>query len=163
MTAAPAGATDLDPRSPRARLMNLFDGGEFTTITPEDDRGVLAAVGRANGTNIVAFCTDPTVQGGAMGNEGCRAIITAYDRAFADSSPVIGLWHSGGARLREGVLSLDGVGRVFAAMTRASGKVPQISVVLGPAAGGAAYGPALTDIVSMAPAGRIFVTGPEVV
>jgi acetyl-CoA/propionyl-CoA carboxylase carboxyl transferase subunit len=93
--------------------MNLFDGGEFTTITPEDDRGVLAAVGRANGTNIVAFCTDPTVQGGAMGNEGCRAIITAYDRAFADSSPVIGLWHSGGARLREGVLSLDGVGRVF--------------------------------------------------
>ena len=163
MTAAPAGATDLDPRSPRARLMNLFDGGEFTTITPEDDRGVLAAVGRANGTNIVAFCTDPTVQGGAMGNEGCRAIITAYDRAFADSSPVIGLWHSGGARLREGVLSLDGVGRVFAAMTRASGKVPQISVVLGPAAGGAAYGPALTDIVIMAPAGRIFVTGPEVV
>ncbi|MCX6415752.1 MAG: acyl-CoA carboxylase subunit beta, partial [Actinobacteria bacterium] len=136
---------------------------EFTTITPEDDRGVLAAVGRANGTNIVAFCTDPTVQGGAMGNEGCRAIITAYDRAFADSSPVIGLWHSGGARLREGVLSLDGVGRVFAAMTRASGKVPQISVVLGPAAGGAAYGPALTDIVIMAPAGRIFVTGPEVV
>lgn len=163
MTAAPAGATDLDPRSPRARLMNLFDDGEFTTITPEDDRGVLAAVGRANGTNIVAFCTDPTVQGGAMGYEGCRAIITAYDRAFADSSPVIGLWHSGGARLREGVLSLDGVGRVFAAMTRASGKVPQISVVLGPAAGGAAYGPALTDIVIMAPAGRIFVTGPEVV
>ena len=163
MTAAPAGATDLDLRSPRARLMNLFDGGEFTAITPEDDRGVLAAVGRANGTNIVAFCTDPTVQGGAMGNEGCRAIITAYDRAFADSSPVIGLWHSGGARLREGVLSLDGVGRVFAAMTRASGKVPQISVVLGPAAGGAAYGPALTDIVIMAPAGRIFVTGPEVV
>ena len=163
MTAATASATELDPRSPRARLMNLFDGGEFTTITPEDDRGVLAAVGRANGTNIVAFCTDPTVQGGAMGNEGCRAIITAYDRAFADSSPVIGLWHSGGARLREGVLSLDGVGRVFAAMTRASGKVPQISVVLGPAAGGAAYGPALTDIVIMAPAGRIFVTGPEVV
>ena len=143
--------------------MNLFDGGEFTTITPEDDRGVLAAVGRANGTNVVAFCTDPTVQGGAMGNDGCRAIITAYDRALADSSPVIGIWHSGGARLREGVLSLDGVGRVFAAMTRASGKVPQISVVVGPAAGGAAYGPALTDIVIMAPAGRIFVTGPEVV
>ena len=163
MTAATADTTELDPRSPRARLTNLFDNGEFTLITPEDDRGVLAAVGRANGTNVVAFCTDPTVQGGAMGNEGCRAIITAYDRAFADSSPVIGLWHSGGARLREGVLSLDGVGRVFAAMTRASGKVPQISVVLGPAAGGAAYGPALTDIVIMAPAGRIFVTGPEVV
>jgi len=98
-----------------------------------------------------------------MGNEGSRAIVTAYDRAFADSAPVVGLWHSGGARLAEGVLSLDAVGRVFAAMTRASGKVPQISIVLGPAAGGAAYGPALTDIVILAPAGRIFVTGPEVV
>ncbi|MSX13530.1 MAG: acyl-CoA carboxylase subunit beta, partial [Actinobacteria bacterium] len=153
-----AAAIALDPRSPRARLINFFDNGEFVTITPEDDRGVLAAVGRANGTNVVAFITDPTVQGGAMGSEGCRAIVTAYDRAFADSAPIIGIWHSGGARLREGVASLDGVGRVFAAMTRASGKVPQISVVLGPAAGGAAYGPALTDIVILAPAGRIFVT-----
>ena len=129
--------TELDPRSPRARLATFFDDGEFTTITPEDDRGVLAAVGRANGAQVVAFATDPTVQGGAMGNDGCRAIVTAYDRAFADSAPIVGIWHSGGARLREGVLSLDGVGRVFAAMTRASGKVPQISVVVGPAAGGA--------------------------
>jgi acetyl-CoA/propionyl-CoA carboxylase carboxyl transferase subunit len=111
----------------------------------------------------VAFATDPTVQGGAMGQDGCRAIVTAYDRAFADSCPVVGIWHSGGARLREGVASLDGVGRVFAAMTRISGKVPQISIVLGPAAGGAAYGPALTDIVILGPEGRIFVTGPEVI
>jgi acetyl-CoA/propionyl-CoA carboxylase carboxyl transferase subunit len=155
--------SELDPRSPRARLTAFFDDGAFDIITPEDDRGVLAAVGRAKGAHAVAFATDPTVQGGAMGSEGCRAIVTAYDRAFADSCPVIGLWHSGGARLREGVASLDGVGRVFAAMTRASGKVPQISVVLGPAAGGAAYGPALTDIVIMSAAGRIFVTGPEVV
>lgn len=159
MTDAPV----LDQRTPRVRLAKLFDDGHFTTITPEDDRGVLAAVGRVRGTDVVAFATDPTVQGGAMGIDGCRSIVTAYDRAFADSSPVIGIWHSGGARLREGVGSLDGVGRVFAAMTRISGKVPQISVVLGPAAGGAAYGPALTDIVIMAPAGRIFVTGPEVV
>ncbi len=157
------GEADLDPRHPLVRLGKFFDNGEFTPISPVDDRGVIAAVGLANGTHVVAFCTDPTVQGGAMGFEGCRAIITAYDRAFADSSPVIGLWHSGGARLREGVASLDGVGRVFAAQTRISGKVPQISVVLGPAAGGAAYGPALTDIVILGPAGRIFVTGPEVV
>ena len=155
--------TELDPRHPLVRLGKFFDNGEFTTITPVDDRGVIAGVGLANGTHVVAFATDPTVQGGAMGNDGCRAIITAYDRAFADSAPVIGLWHSGGARLREGVASLDGVGRVFAAQTRISGKVPQISVVLGPAAGGAAYGPALTDIVILGPAGRIFVTGPEVV
>ena len=155
--------TEVDPRSPIVRLTALFDEGTMTPITPIDDRGVVAAVGRVHGTHAVAFATDPTVQGGAMGSLGCRAIVTAYDRAFADSAPVIGLWHSGGARLREGVASLDGVGRVFAAMTRASGKVPQISVVLGPAAGGAAYGPALTDVVILGPAGRIFVTGPEVV
>jgi acetyl-CoA/propionyl-CoA carboxylase carboxyl transferase subunit len=155
--------SDLDPRSPRVRLEAFFDEGTFTPITPEDDRGVLVGVGSVYGTEVVAFATDPTVQGGAMGNAGCRAIVTAYDRAFADSSPVVGIWHSGGARLREGVASLDAVGRVFAAMTRISGKVPQISVVLGPAAGGAAYGPALTDIVVLGPEGRIFVTGPEVI
>jgi len=159
--ADPAGSIDL--RSPRVRLEAFFDPGTFRPITPEDDRGVLVGMGAVNGAEVVAFATDPTVQGGAMGSDGCRAIITAYDRAFADSCPVVGIWHSGGARLREGVASLDGVGRVFAAMTRISGKVPQISIVLGPAAGGAAYGPALTDIVILGPEGRIFVTGPEVI
>ena len=77
--------------------------------------------------------------------------------------PVVGVWHSGGARLREGVEALDAVARVFAAQTRASGRVAQLSVVLGPAAGGAAYGPALTDVVVMGPSGRLFVTGPDVV
>jgi acetyl-CoA/propionyl-CoA carboxylase carboxyl transferase subunit len=154
--------TELDPRSPTARLTALFDDG-FEAITADDDSGVLAGIGRMLGTTAVAFACDPTIQGGAMGSAGCTAIVVAYDRALADGVPIVGLWHSGGARLREGVESLDGVGRVFAAMTRASGKVPQISVVLGPAAGGAAYGPALTDIVIMGPAGRIFVTGPDVV
>ena len=158
-----ATGSDVDPRSPRVRLTAFFDPGTFTPITPEDDRGVLVGVGTVDGAEVVAFATDPTVQGGAMGRDGCRAIVTAYDRAFADSCPVVGIWHSGGARLREGVASLDGVGRVFAAMTRISGKVPQISIVLGPAAGGAAYGPALTDIVILGPEGRIFVTGPEVI
>ena len=111
----------------------------------------------------VAFASDPRVQGGAMGSAGCAAIVAAYDEALAQGAPVIGLWHSGGARLREGVESLHAVGTVFAAMTRASGKVPQISVVLGPAAGGAAYGPALTDVVILSDQGRIFVTGPDVV
>ena len=161
--AVPAPPVEVDPRSPQARMARFFDDGVFELITPDDDRGVLVGVGKVAGAPCVAFATDPTVQGGAMGNDGCRAIVTAYDRAFADSVPVVGIWHSGGARLREGVLSLDAVGRVFAAMTRASGKVPQISVVLGPAAGGAAYGPALTDLVIMGPNGRIFVTGPEVV
>jgi acetyl-CoA/propionyl-CoA carboxylase carboxyl transferase subunit len=158
-----SGPQDLDPRTPTARLGAFFDPGTFRPISPLDDCGVLAGVGTVAGTHTVAFASDPTIQGGAMGSVGCSVIVGAYDRALADGAPIVGLWHSGGARLREGVESLDGVGRVFAAMTRASGKIPQISVVLGPAAGGAAYGPALTDIVIMGPAGRIFVTGPDVV
>src|SRR4030095_12011711 len=112
---------------------------------------------------VVPFVSEARVQGGAMGIDGCHVILTAYERALADGVPVIGLWHSGGARLREGVARLHAVGPVFAILTRASGKVPQISVVLGPAAGGAAYGPALTDVVILGPEGRIFVTGPDVV
>src|SRR6202000_728447 len=100
---------------------------------------------------------------GAMGTEGCAVIVGAYTEAVSREVPIVGLWHSGGARLAEGVASLHAVGTVFAAMTAASGRVPQISVVLGPAAGGAAYGPALTDIVILGPEGRIFVTGPDVV
>jgi acetyl-CoA/propionyl-CoA carboxylase carboxyl transferase subunit len=90
-------------------------------------------------------------------------VVAAYERAVADGAPIVGLWHSGGARLAEGVLSLHAVGLIFQAMTLASGRVPQISVVLGPAAGGAAYGPALTDVVILGPEGRVFVTGPDVV
>jgi acetyl-CoA/propionyl-CoA carboxylase carboxyl transferase subunit len=112
---------------------------------------------------VVAFCSDATVMGGAMGHDGCKAVVKAYERAVSDGAPIVGLWHSGGARLAEGVLSLHAVGEIFHAMTVASGQVPQISVVLGPAAGGAAYGPALTDVVVLGPEGRIFVTGPDVV
>ncbi len=152
-----------DPRSPRVRMGKLFDPGSFTTITAEDDSGMLAGVGHIDGRPAVAFACDPTVQGGAMGSAGCKVILAAYARALADDVPVIGLWHTGGARLREGVLSLHAVGEIFAIMTRASGRIPQISVVLGAAAGGGAYGPALTDIVILGPAGRVFVTGPDVV
>ena len=95
-----------------------------------------------------------------MGDVGCKVVVNAYHRAMTDGIPIIGLWHSGGARLAEGVISLHAVGRIFQVMTQASGKIPQISVVLGPAAGGAAYGPALTDVVILGPEGRIFVTGP---
>jgi acetyl-CoA/propionyl-CoA carboxylase carboxyl transferase subunit len=152
-----------DPRHPVHRLRALLDDGTFTAITPVDDSGMLAAVGRVHGTPVVAFCSDATVMGGAMGDVGCRVVVDAYHRAMTDGVPIIGLWHSGGARLAEGVLSLHAVGRIFQVMTQASGKVPQVSVVLGPAAGGAAYGPALTDVVILGPEGRIFVTGPDVV
>src|SRR6266702_1712732 len=150
-------------RDPMARLGALFDAGTVELLLPADDSGVLASEGQIDGMPAVAFASDPRVQGGAMGSAGCAAIVTAYDRALEIGAPVIALWHSGGARLREGVESLHAVGQVFAAMTRASGKVPQISVVLGAAAGGAAYGPALTDLVILSGQGRIFVTGPDVV
>ena len=162
----PAGAKpprEADPRHPRTRIQTLLDDGTFEAITPDDDSGMLAAAGSIDGAPVVVFASDATIQGGAMGDAGCGVILTAYQRALRDRCPVIGLWHSGGARLREGVLSLHAVGQVFAIMTRASGKVPQISVVLGPAAGGAAYGPALTDVVILGPQGRVFVTGPDVV
>jgi acetyl-CoA/propionyl-CoA carboxylase carboxyl transferase subunit len=150
-------------RDPQARLDALFDADTVQLLTKPDDSGALAAEGSIDGMPAVAFASDPRVQGGATGSAGCAAIVTAYDRAIETGAPVIGLWHSGGARLREGVESLHGVGTVFAAMTRASGVVPQISVVLGAAAGGAAYGPALTDLVILSGHGLIFVTGPDVV
>ena len=153
----------VDHRDPELRLRNLFDRGSLRLLAPRDDSGVLYARGEVDGTPAIAFATDATRMGGAMGIEGCQHVVDAIDTAVRERVPVIGLWHSGGARLAEGVVALDGVGQVFAAMVRASGRVPQISVVLGPAAGGAAYGPALTDIVIMSKAGRIFVTGPEVV
>jgi acetyl-CoA/propionyl-CoA carboxylase carboxyl transferase subunit len=152
-----------DHRDPELRLQALLDTGSLRTVSGRDSSGVMTARGQIEGCAVVAFATDATKMGGAMGSEGCRHIVDAIDIAVRERVPVIGLWHSGGARLAEGVEALDAVGQVFAAMVRASGRIPQISVVLGPAAGGAAYGPALTDIVIMGPGGRVFVTGPEVV
>jgi acetyl-CoA/propionyl-CoA carboxylase carboxyl transferase subunit len=158
-----ATAPGTDPRDPEARLARLFDDGSVALIRPRDASGVLAARGRINGTKVVAYCSDATRMGGALGAEGTGHVVEAIDTAVRERCPVIALWHSGGARLAEGVESLEGMGQMFAAIVRASGRVPQISVVLGPAAGGAAYGPALTDVVIMAPTGKIFVTGPDVV
>ncbi|MGH3354739.1 MAG: acyl-CoA carboxylase subunit beta, partial [Nocardioidaceae bacterium] len=156
-------AREDDPRNPNTRLAAFFDVGSVELVSDDDGSGMLAATGTVEGAPVVAFCSDATVMGGAMGHEGCKVVVEAYARAVSDGIPIVGLWHSGGARLAEGVLSLHAVGEIFHAMTLASGKIPQISVVLGPAAGGAAYGPALTDVVVLGPEGRIFVTGPEVV
>jgi acetyl-CoA/propionyl-CoA carboxylase carboxyl transferase subunit len=160
---APPSLPASDPRDPEDRLQRFFDPGTMQELATRDTSGVLAARGTVNGSPAVAFCTDATVMGGAMGVDGCRHIVDAIDTALRERVPVTGIWHSGGARLAEGVTALHAVGEVFAAMVRASGRIPQISVVLGPAAGGAAYGPALTDLVIMGPAGRVFVTGPDVV
>ncbi|PSL56513.1 acetyl-CoA/propionyl-CoA carboxylase carboxyl transferase subunit [Saccharothrix carnea] len=161
--ANPGADGETDPRDPEVRLAQLLDPGSVAPLRPRDGSGMFAVRGRINGAKVVAYCSDATRMGGALGSEGCRHIVEAIDTAVRERTPVIGVWHSGGARLPEGVESLDGMGQMFAAMIRASGRVPQISVVVGPAAGGGAYGPALTDVVIMAPAGKVFVTGPDVV
>ncbi len=145
------------PRDP-AGLAALLDPGTLRPIG-SGGGGVQAVWGRVQGVGVVAFRSDARTLGGTLGSEGCDQIVRGYDVAVRERMPIIGVWHSGGARLAEGVESLDAVGRVFAAMTRASGYVPQLSVVVGPPAGGAAYGPALTDIVVLADSGRTVVTG----
>ena len=158
-----AVAEQTDPRSPDVRIALLLDPGTARDLPGGRGAEVLAVSGLIEGTRVVVYCTDATRLGGALGAEGSARIVAAIDRAVHERCPVIGLWHSGGAKLTDGVESMDGVGQMFAAMIRASGRVPQISVVLGPAAGAAAYGPALTDLVVLSSAGRMFVTGPDVV
>ena len=153
----------LDPRDPQTRIEKILDSGTFTPLTERDESGMLAAFGEIAGTRVTIFATDATIQGGAMGAAGAQVILAAYADAMKHRNPIVGIWHSGGARLREGVKSLHAFGLVFHAITQASGKIPQFSLVLGPAAGGGAYGPALTDVIVLAPEGRIFVTGPDVV
>lgn len=165
MTAHPeVRSADADARrDPVVRLSKLFDECSLTLLNDPDASGVLAARGLISGEPVIAYCSDPRLRGGAMSEAGCGHIVAAIRMAEADGCPVVGLLHSSGASLADGTVALDGVGQVFAAMVGASGKVPQISVVLGPAAGGAAYGPALTDLVIMSDDSRVFVTGPEVV
>ncbi|TWP46690.1 acyl-CoA carboxylase subunit beta [Lentzea tibetensis] len=145
------------------RLSALLDLGTAQLVSGGGSSGVVVVTGEVRGLEVVAFCTDATLMGGALGVEGATHIADATDLAVSREVPVIGVWHSGGAKLADGVESMDGVGRIFAAMTRASGRVPQLSVVVGPAAGAASYGPALTDVVIMAADARMFVTGPDVV
>jgi len=153
----------IDPRDPQLRIERILDSGTFKALSEKNKSGMLAAHGTVSGVAVTVFACDATIQGGAMGNDGAKVICGAYEYARKNNTPIVGIWHSGGARLREGVLSLDAFGRVFQAMIQASGKIPQFSLVVGPAAGGGAYGPSLTDVVVLAPEGRIFVTGPDVV
>lgn len=153
----------MDAKNPQVRIERLADPGTIELITPHDKSGMLAATARVAGNRVVIFASDATIQGGALGGDGSHVIITAYRAAMAQELPIIGIWHSGGARLRDGVSSLHAFGEVFQSMISASGKIPQLSLVLGPTAGGGAYASALSDVVVLAPTGRIFVTGPDVV
>ena len=146
------------------RINAILDPGSVKYVASQTEGiGAVSATGTINGREVVVFSNDPSFQGGSLGAVEGNVITAAYKVAMEKQCPIIGIWHSGGARLQEGISSLKAFGEIFTAMTHASGKIPQISVVLGPAAGGGAYGPALTDIVILGPEGRIFVTGPEVV
>ncbi len=126
--------------------------------------GVITGTGTILGHPVCIYAQDFTVAGGSLGLMHARKITKIMDHALKLGVPIIGINDSGGARIQEGVNSLAGYGEIFFRNTRASGVVPQISVILGPCAGGAVYSPALTDFVFVVDnISKMFITGPEVV
>jgi propionyl-CoA carboxylase beta chain len=126
--------------------------------------GVVTGYGTINGRLVFVFSQDFTVFGGALSEAHAEKICKIMDHALKSGAPVIGLNDSGGARIQEGVASLGGYAEVFQRNVIASGVIPQISVIMGPCAGGAVYSPAMTDfIVMVKDTSYMFVTGPEVV
>ena len=126
--------------------------------------GVIIGTGNIYGEPICIFAQDFTVAGGSLGLMHARKITKIMDHALKMRVPLIGINDSGGARIQEGVDSLAGYGEIFFRNTQASGVIPQLSVILGPCAGGAVYSPALTDFVFMVDkVSKMFITGPEVI
>ena len=126
--------------------------------------GVVTGWGTVDGRQVYLFAQDFTVIGGSVGEEHARKIAHLMDLAFENGCPLIGLNDSGGARIQEGVDSLAGYGEIFFRNVRNSGVIPQISVIMGPCAGGAVYSPAITDFVFMVnQTSNMFITGPKVI
>lgn len=131
-------------------------------VLPGD--GVVTGTGTISGYSVCIFAQDFTVAGGSLGLMHARKITKIMDHAIKLGIPLIGINDSGGARIQEGVDSLAGYGEIFYRNTLASGIIPQISVILGPCAGGAVYSPALTDFVFVVDKiSKMFITGPEVI
>ncbi len=162
-------------KSARERIDMLFDAGTFTelvTFAGDEDidnlknpgEGVVAGHGKIDGRTVFAYVQDFTVAGGSLGRVHAAKICRVLDSAVKVGAPVIGLNDSGGARIQEGVDALNGYGEIFFRNTRASGVIPQLSVIMGPCAGGAVYSPALTDFVIMVKnTSQMFITGPQVI
>lgn len=126
--------------------------------------GVITGTGTINGYPVCIYAQDFTVAGGSLGWMHAKKITKIMDHAMKLKVPIIGINDSGGARIQEGVNSLAGYGEIFYRNTQASGVIPQISVILGPCAGGAVYSPALTDFVFVVDnISKMFITGPEVI
>ncbi len=170
---------DRGKLSARERLDLLMDEGSFvemdrfvthraTGFGLADKKilgdGVVTGYGTIHGRLVYAFSQDFTVFGGSLSEAHAEKIVKLQDMALKNGAPLVGLNDSGGARIQEGVASLGGYADIFLRNTLASGVVPQISVILGPCAGGAVYSPAITDFVYMVRGSSyMFVTGPNVV
>ena len=138
------------------------DFGMEKTKIPGD--GVVTGWGTVNGRTVFVFAKDFTVFGGSLSETHAQKIIKMQDAAMKARAPIIGLFDAGGARIQEGVASLGGYGEVFKRNVIASGVIPQISVIMGPCAGGDVYSPAMTDFIFMVrDTSYMFVTGPDVV
>ena len=163
----------------RERFDLLFDPGTFQELdlfvqhrcnnfgmdkihVPAD--GVVTGFGKVNGRTVCAFAQDFTIRGGTLGEMHAKKICKVMDMALSIKAPIVGLIDSGGARIQEGINALDGYGRIFFRNSCASGVIPQISAIMGPAAGGAVYSPAQTDFVFMVKkTSYMYITGPNVV
>lgn len=163
----------------RERIDLLLDEGTFVELNPFIEHqckdfgldeqkgpgdGVVTGYGKVNGRPIYLFSQDFTVFGGALGEMHAKKIANVMDLAAKNGVPFVGLNDSGGARIQEGVTSLDGYGQIFYRNSVYSGVIPQISVIMGPCAGGAVYSPAITDFVFMVEkTSQMFITGPKVI
>ena len=162
----------------RERILMLFDEGSFEELdafVPSAGSsfgktksvmgdGVIAGYGTVQGRQVFAYSQDFNMMGGSLGAVHAQKIVKVHDMALKTGSPVVGLIDSGGARIQEGVSSLNGYANIFRRNVLASGVVPQISAIMGPAAGGAVYSPAMTDFIFMTEGtSYMFVTGPDVV
>jgi len=163
----------------RERIKLLLDPGSFVEFDEfvrhrthafgmENKRpygdSVITGIGTIHGRNVAVFSQDFTIFGGSLGEVAGEKIIKVMDHALKTGVPMIGILDSGGARIQEGVVALGKYGEIFRRNTQASGVIPQISIVMGPAAGGAVYSPALTDFVIMVDkSSHMFVTGPDVI
>ncbi len=169
----------MGKRTARERIMALLDENsfnEYDLFVEHDARdfdmdkkslpsdGVIIGSGTIYGAPVAIFAQDFTVAGGSLGLMHSRKITKIMDHALKMRMPLIGINDSGGARIQEGVNSLAGYGEIFFRNTISSGVIPQISVILGPCAGGAVYSPALTDFVFVVDKiSKMFITGPEVI
>jgi acetyl-CoA carboxylase carboxyltransferase component len=163
----------------RERIDALLDQGSFQEIDAlvthhqhdfgMDQRitlgdGVVTGYGTIGGRLVYVFAQDFTVMGGSLGEAHAAKITKVQDLALKNGAPIIGINDSGGARIQEGILALGGYADIFLRNTMASGVIPQISVIVGPCAGGAVYSPALTDFCFMVKeSSHMFITGPEVI